>query len=288
MNTKKLFMLLAAMLLGSASAMAQSGNSEPLKGDVNEDGTVDVADITAVIKIMKDGGGTGEETKYYWYYGSNPSDSYINEDNFKTIPGITQVTSYPQVVSFRTGDEEEHIYIVAKADKEVSVEVPDGITMFIYDSSKDQYVYNNHGANVDGYSIYRSLSPLTCEVEVYIEGSSDGSPCLWYCGGNKSESYINKDNYNTIEGITQVSTYPESTILKLNDEYLYIIVKADMDFVDVSSSGGGLANFNTWNPATKSFTVAFTTTSDGYAIYRSRGKFERTKVSIHISEKEEQ
>ena len=53
MNTKKLFMLLAAMLLGSVNVMAQSGNSEPLKGDVNGDGTVDVGDITAVIKIMK-------------------------------------------------------------------------------------------------------------------------------------------------------------------------------------------------------------------------------------------
>ena len=42
MNTKKLIMLLAAVLLSSVSAFAQSGNNEPLKGDVNEDGTVDL------------------------------------------------------------------------------------------------------------------------------------------------------------------------------------------------------------------------------------------------------
>ena len=53
MNTKKFFMLLAAVLLGSVSAMAQSGNNDPLKGDVNEDGTVDVADIAAIIAIIK-------------------------------------------------------------------------------------------------------------------------------------------------------------------------------------------------------------------------------------------
>ena len=64
----KFFMLLAAVLL-SASAFAQSGNNGTLKGDVNNDGTVDVADINAVIEIMKNGGGTGEETKYYWYVG---------------------------------------------------------------------------------------------------------------------------------------------------------------------------------------------------------------------------
>ena len=52
MNTKKFFMLLAAVLLGSASAFAQNGNNEPMQGDVNTDGTVDVADIVGVIKIL--------------------------------------------------------------------------------------------------------------------------------------------------------------------------------------------------------------------------------------------
>ena len=47
MKTKKFFLLLAAVLLGSVSAMAQSGNNNPLKGDVNEDGVVDVADVVA-------------------------------------------------------------------------------------------------------------------------------------------------------------------------------------------------------------------------------------------------
>ena len=83
----RFLIFLAAMLLGSASAFAQSGNNEPLKGDVNEDGTVDVADIAAVIKIMKDGGGTSEETKYYWYAGqtqpsSMTSNPTVDDTNF--------------------------------------------------------------------------------------------------------------------------------------------------------------------------------------------------------------
>jgi len=94
MKTKKLF-LMAAVLLSSVSAFAQSGNNEPLKGDVNEDGTVDVADITAVIKIMRDGGGTAEQPgggtaeqpKYYWYAGQTQPTSMsetptVDDTNF--------------------------------------------------------------------------------------------------------------------------------------------------------------------------------------------------------------
>lgn len=73
----KFFFLLAALLL-NVCAFAQSENTTPLKGDVNNDGTVDVADINAVIEIMKNGGGTGEETKYYWYAGTTePTTSNI-------------------------------------------------------------------------------------------------------------------------------------------------------------------------------------------------------------------
>ena len=67
METKKLF-LLAAMLLMSVCSFAQNDNT-PLKGDVNEDGKVDVADIAAVINIMKNGGGT-TDGKLYFYVGT--------------------------------------------------------------------------------------------------------------------------------------------------------------------------------------------------------------------------
>ena len=67
---QKLLMMLAALMLMGTSAMAQS---ETLKGDVNADGVVDVADIAAVIKIMADNGDI--EKTYYWYVGqTNPAE----------------------------------------------------------------------------------------------------------------------------------------------------------------------------------------------------------------------
>ena len=73
MKTKKLLMM-AAMLLMSVCSFAQSNNNTPLKGDVNGDGKVDYNDVLAVLKIMKEAGGTKEATKYYWYAGqTDPS-----------------------------------------------------------------------------------------------------------------------------------------------------------------------------------------------------------------------
>lgn len=80
---KRLFVVLAAVfVLVGMSANAQVKNDDPkrvdgetsIRGDVNEDGIVDVADINAIIEIMKNGGGTGGKTIYYWYIGqTDPS-----------------------------------------------------------------------------------------------------------------------------------------------------------------------------------------------------------------------
>ena len=86
----KFFFLLAALLL-NVCAFAQSENTTPLKGDVNNDGTVDVADINAVIEIMKNGGGTGEETKYYWYIGQT------KPTNLSSDPTVTNVSDYSSI-----------------------------------------------------------------------------------------------------------------------------------------------------------------------------------------------
>ena len=84
---QKLLMMLAALMLMGTSAMAQS---ETLKGDVNGDGAVDVADIAAEIKVMHDTGWT--PTKYYWYVGQeNPAE--LDESFDPETVKITDKTS---------------------------------------------------------------------------------------------------------------------------------------------------------------------------------------------------
>ena len=101
MKTKK-YLLMAAMLLTSVCMFAQSNNNEPLKGDVNEDGKVDVADIVAIVEIIQNGGGTSGETTYYWYAGqteptsmsSNPTvdDTNFTNNKWHTLGSATQIS----------------------------------------------------------------------------------------------------------------------------------------------------------------------------------------------------
>ena len=108
MKTKKLF-LLAAMLLMSVCSFAQNDNT-PLKGDVNEDGKVDVADIAAVINIMKNGGGT-TDGKLYFYVGTEKPTS---------LSQATIVNSYPAEQTYTNNSgKKSHIFVLTNSDKAV-------------------------------------------------------------------------------------------------------------------------------------------------------------------------
>ena len=108
MKTKKLF-LMAAMLLMSVCTFAQNNN--PLKGDVNEDGKVDVADIAAVINIMKNGGGT-TDGKLYFYVGTEKPTS---------LSQATIVNSYPAEQTYTNNSgAKAHIFVLTNSDKNVT------------------------------------------------------------------------------------------------------------------------------------------------------------------------
>jgi len=110
MKTKKLF-LLAAMLLMSVCSFAQNNNT-PLKGDVNEDGKVDVADIAAVINIMKNGGGTTDGNLYF----------YVGTEKPTSLSQATVVDSYPAEYTFTNPSTTEkcYVYVLTNADKTVN------------------------------------------------------------------------------------------------------------------------------------------------------------------------
>ena len=175
---KRIFMLLAVVLLTSASAMAQSGNNSPLKGDVNSDGSVDVADIVAVIDLIQKGQGTGEAG--YFYLGTTKPTA----ENFTTLAGaVATYTSIDEAVGTKVSVAAgETLYMLCPTSwmktKDVALEDDGGETVNF--SNKD-------AATISGYSIYETSAwKASSTATLKIIPSY-----FWYCG----KSY--KDNENT-------------------------------------------------------------------------------------------
>ena len=146
-----LFVLTALMMLMSTSAMAQS---ETVKGDVNGDGVVDVADIAAVIKIMTNNGDT--EKKYYWYVGQEA----VTADNYTTLNGVTQVTSYPTKYEY-TPSSRAYTYVLVANNKTVT-KIEDGNLGSSISFTLDDTI------KITGYSVYKSLVKISGKVYIHI------------------------------------------------------------------------------------------------------------------------
>lgn len=101
---KKILSLLAAffMLFGT-SAMAQVDST--LEGDVNGDGVVDIADITAVIAIIKQN--AEANPTYYWYVGTEK----LASDSEVESKGI-QISSSSQITNPLTWTSSDYIYFI--------------------------------------------------------------------------------------------------------------------------------------------------------------------------------
>ena len=143
------FMLLAVMLLSSASAFAQSGNNESLMGDVNGDGRVDIVDVTTVIDIyLNTAPDTGDSITYYFSVGTTP----IDENNYTTANNAT--TTIPTSTTFST-TVRGYGYILAPSNKTISVvdaddNAPGNFTEQTSISIPNHKVYKTAVLNVGG------------------------------------------------------------------------------------------------------------------------------------------
>lgn len=218
----RFLMLLAALLLGSASAFAQSGNNEPLKGDVNGDGKVDVADITAVIKIMKDGGGTSEETKYYWYAGqtqpssmtSNPTvdDTNFTNNKWHTLNG-NQISQ-----TIKGGTAGNSWYVAVPTSKSFKPCASDLVTP---ETSWDKI--STITVNSVNYDIWKTYS-TGAKLNVYMIQQIQNQQYYTYIGPDASFKIVDEDgnlkpnaatNIEYMPGVKTSTTLPKS----LNDSY---------------------------------------------------------------------
>lgn len=209
MKTKKLF-LMVAMLLMSVGAFAQNGNS--LKGDVNGDGKVDVADIVAIIDIMKNGGGSESDGKMYFYVGTTQPTA----ENYKTIG--TQVTSYQSDNEY-TSSERAYVYVMVADDKDVTFIEP------TLNAPIDASILTD--VNIPGHKVYKSDIKLMGKVYIKIKSAQYS-----YVGTTQPTT----ENYKNIA--TVVAEYPSDYSYTIQSEigraYLYGIVASNkiMQFIE--------------------------------------------------------
>ena len=253
----KFMMLLAAMLL-SASAFAQSENNEPLKGDVNGDGKVDVADINEIIKIMKDAGGTAEPTTYYWYVGTTA----INPSNYKTV--ANQVTTIPSTTTIRLN--EQQLFIVAPSDKIVTALTSDGdgINLNTYDPSTGTFTrtYTTLG---DGYTLYASRGTSINDSGAVINVETQ-TTYYWYVGTTKPRSVNGAVNNPATDKWTSLGTTKPTQILiesesDWNFPNWYVAIPTSFNFQPYDMTGAEL-DLGAWDDTVD------TTTINGYSIWK--------------------
>jgi hypothetical protein len=208
---KKIFML-AAMLLMSVGAFAQ--NNEPLEGDVNNDGTVDVADIVGILKIMKDGGGAVGEKMCYWYSGTN-NGNVVTADNFTDVASRIPESEFPETGSVTANG--QYVYFVMPEYYHLESLV-DGNGSAVEFTCTD----------VMGYHIYKTASEISGMLNYTIE------QIIYYFSIGTTP--ITADNYTTANNAT---TIIPTTINYTSTErnYHYILIPSNKT-ITVSASGG--------------------------------------------------
>ena len=106
MNNMKTIKRFLALLLFFVAAMNVQTLSAQTNGDVNNDGTVNEADITAIIEIMKEANGVGPK-KYYWYVGTEK----LTSDSEVESKGI-QISSSSQITNPLTWTSSDYVYFI--------------------------------------------------------------------------------------------------------------------------------------------------------------------------------
>jgi hypothetical protein len=254
---QKFLMLLAVVLLSCVSAFAQSGNNEPLKGDVNEDGKVDVADIAAVINIMKNGGGT-TDGKLYFYVGTEKPTS---------LSQATVVDSYPAEYTFTNPSTTEkcYVYVLTNADKTVN----------FYDPTDPNTptVTTEDTSTISGYKITSTGGRIAKGGDILIK-ITDAPMYYWYVGTLQPTDPANPEQNTGLNKWASLGTsLPTSSIKvsKVDSNYelhtWYIAAPTDANFTlynatNVASNEAGW-NKTTFTVGSVSYTL-WTSKSEGY------------------------
>ena len=216
---QRIFVMLAAMLL-SIGAFAQNGT---LEGDVNNDGTVDVADIVGIIRIMKEGGGAVGEKMCYWYAGTNNGNA-VTEDNFIDVASRIAESEIPGTGSVASNG--QYVYFVMPETKHLESLVDDN-------GSAVEYSYTD----VMGYHIYKTMNTISGTISYIVEQTT----YYWYVGTGKfttdEQIEANGTPINSSSDIPNPFTINEPT----GESFVYLYYPKAFGTATLTSSGLPLA-----------------------------------------------
>ena len=247
MKTKKI-LLMAAMLLMSVCSFAQDNNT-PLVGDVNEDGKVDIADVVAILNIMKEAGGTAGDSKYYFYVGTTKPTS---------LSQASVVESYPAEQTYTNNSgAKAHIFVLTNSDKNVT---------FINIASGNPVSQNEVDiTTIPGYKIFETAvgTANTGSIKIRI---TDVAPTAnyFYVGTTKPTSL---SQASVVESYPAEQTYTNNSGAK---SHIFVLTNSDktVKFEDPNTHG------------TVSQKDVDTTTIPGYKIFETAIGWANTKDVI--------
>lgn len=281
MKKKTMLFLTALMMLFSVGASAQSGNSEPLKGDLNNDGKVDAADIVVLVDlVMKSGGETGGDAKYYWYAGPDMLTS-------ETVPGTNAdnecgygwhvIEGNP--TSIETGDLGSSD--CAKINWVFAVPTKFGLNALSNGEDVTDLYEVSTVTCADGveYTVFKQIEPSKRASLAFVKGNGGASETkyYWYAGPDMLTSETvpgtNADNecgygWHVIEGNP---TSIETGELGTSDcEKINWVLAVPMKF--------GLNAISNGEDVTDAFDVSTVTTADGveYMVFKQISASKKT------------
>ena len=250
---KRIFAILAAVLLTSVCAMAQSNDATPLKGDVNGDGMVDVADIVAVIDVMEKG-----DAGYFYLGTTQPT-----AENYASLPGV--VSTYTSITEANDATinvtDGQTIYLLCPASW------VEGKTVKLDDNDGNPINFSEDLETVSGYVVY-TANGLSSSKTISLKVENTVVNYYWYVGTTKPTSL---DQCEVISEYPAEQNYTNNSGAKA---YIYVLTNRDKNVTFIEPNTG----------TTLGQQDIDTTTISGYKIF---GMYSKTvnggSVKIRIS-----
>lgn len=221
MKSKLIITLTALLMLGGISAMAQG--SFP-KGDINEDGVVNAADIVALANIIMNGEEPSGGTKYYWYAGTTlPTANNIASIALGSSNTIEKWDGKEFSIT-NSGEEATPAYVCTPVDFKVSWKDMNGFTLNLVEVEGAGFTLNGIE-----YKVQKKGRDLSAGAELTCLGYYTD---YWYVGNVEPTAATNPV---TESGWTALYSKPEQIKIfkedpNWNDVQWYLAAPAEWGF----------------------------------------------------------